>query len=215
MYSRRCVICGCSLTTSELRRVEFRENHWRTGSGPLQYFAVEPLLLHTDPQSTMMREPTPTLPSKSKARKMKATTPTAITPRLAPHPLPAPHPPSPATYPSTGQQVETETNPLEAKATSNTTSLDIYSSFSTGLPRISEIRRFHTEVQDIESRLMENRIRTTIAQRGNCAIKESIWSIQTSSGRVVFTIINGAYVSHAAHRRSRHQGKSSAESIHR
>jgi hypothetical protein len=91
------------------------------------------------------------LPSKSDSRKMKSTVPTV----KLPQPVPSL---SHREYSSNKHEVETETKPPEAKATSSITSLDLYSAFSTELPRISEIRQLHRQGQRIEERLMENRI---------------------------------------------------------
>jgi|SRR6266496_2756413 len=94
-----------------------------------------------------MQESTPTLPSKSKAHKMKTIIATV---KLPQH--------SPPIFSSNKHEVETETKPSLAKATSSTISLDLYSAFSVELPRISEIRQLHRQGQQIEARLVENRI---------------------------------------------------------
>ena len=90
-------------------------------------------------------------------------------------PIQVPQPPhfSPSQECSSNKhEVETETKSSEAKATSNITSLDLYSAFSAELPRISEIRQLHRQGQQIEARLIENRIeqqslREEIAQLRN------------------------------------------------
>src|SRR5208282_4905734 len=104
----------------------------------------------------MKRDPTPKLPSKSKARMTKA----ANTPTVEPsrHPVHPPRPAPPPTSSSNAQKGKTETKSLSTEAPSKTSSLDLYSSFSVQLPRISEIRQLHREVQQIEHQLIENRI---------------------------------------------------------
>jgi energy-converting hydrogenase A subunit M len=106
----------------------------------------------------MTRKSTPTIASKSKPRKTKSSTPAIKSPQPPFTPLPAPPSVSPPAVVVKEQKVTTEKKSLEVNETPNTLSLDIYNSFSTKLPRISEIRRLHTEVEQIESRLMENRI---------------------------------------------------------
>jgi len=129
-----------------------------TGSGPAKDLSF---CAESSTKSQMKRDPTPKLPSKSKARMTKAAnTPTVEPSRHPVHPS-RPAPPAPAPPPtssSNAQKGKTETKSLSTEAPSKTSSLDLYSSFSVKLPRISEIRQLHREVQQIEHQLIENRI---------------------------------------------------------
>jgi hypothetical protein len=106
----------------------------------------------------MMRNPTPTLPSKSKTRITKAEAAPTIEPsQHSVHPPPPAPAPAPAPPISSSNAQKAESEPA-TQAPSKTSSLNLYSSSSVQLPRISEIRQLHREVQQIETRLMENRI---------------------------------------------------------